>query len=106
MLLGILTAILVSYIGPVRGYLAQQTELVEERQDLAELREQRDRLADQLDALSRERVVAARARELGLALPGERTYVVRGLPEPASQPEPQREEPDDDGLLGWLPLAL
>lgn len=104
MLLGIVTAVLVSYVGPVRGYLAQRTELASQRAALADLRERRDHLSEQLTAISRPEVLERRARELGLALPGERTYVVRGLPPPAGTTAVP-EEDDGDGLLGWVPFV-
>jgi hypothetical protein len=102
--LGILTAVLVSYVGPVRGYLAQRAELAAQRAALEDLRERRDALREQLTAIARPEVLERRARELGLALPGERTYVVRGLPPPggaAAAPE----EDEDGGLFGWIPFA-
>lgn len=104
MLLGILTAVLVSYVGPVRGYLAQRAELATQRAALADLREQRDMLRDQVTAISRDEVLERRARELGLALPGERTYVVRGLPPPAAAAaEPEGDE--GGGPFGWVPFV-
>jgi len=87
----------------VRGYLHQRSELAEQRAALAELEARRDALGRQLTALRRPEVLEARARELGLVLPGERTFLLRGLPEPG---EEQAAVAGDDGggeLLGFIP---
>ena len=86
----------------MRGYLHQRAELAEQRQTLAALEDRRDRLKLQITALRRPDVLEARARELGLVLPGERSYLLRGLPDPD---EPDAADPEDEGggLLGFLP---
>ncbi len=89
----------------MRGYLHQRSELAEQRAALAELEDRRDALGRQLTALRRPEVLEARARELGLVLPGERTYLLRGLPEPGEEPTAVADEDDggDGGLLGFIP---
>jgi len=97
---GLLTAILLGYIGPVKGYLDQRGELRGESARLALLEERRDELRGQLAALDRPDVLEERARELGLVLPGERAFVVRGdLDPPPPAPAP---DGDDGGPFGWL----
>ena len=96
---GILTAVLVGYVGPVQAYIEQRAELSRQQNELAEQTAKRDRLQKQNDALNRPEVLEARARDLGLIRPGERAYVIRGLPE---EQRPQEESSDDGGLLGWL----
>jgi cell division protein FtsB len=97
---GILTAILLGYIGPVTGYLEQRSELREERAKLAVLEQRRDEFRTQLAQLSKPAVQEARARALGLVAPGERAFLVRGDldPEPPAPPDGG----DDGGPLGWL----
>ncbi len=97
---GLLTAILLGYIGPVSGYLDQRAELREERAKLADLEARRDGFREQIARLGQRPVLEARARELGLVLPGERAFLVRGDLDPAPPPAP--EAGDDGGPLGWL----
>ena len=79
-LLLVLLAVLVSYVGPAANYLESwrlakqtRTELNGLRADNAHLRERAKLLRDS-DAIELE------ARKIGMARPGERTYVIRGLP--------------------------
>lgn len=95
---GVLTALLLGYIGPVSGYLDQRSELRDERARLAELERTRDAFRRQIADLGEPAVLEARARELGLIEPGERAFVVRGDIDPAPPPEPRH----DGGALGWL----
>ncbi|MGE4032251.1 MAG: septum formation initiator family protein [Thermoleophilia bacterium] len=99
-LAGLLTAILIGYIGPISGYLDQRAELREERAKLAGLEAQRDAFREQIARLGQAPVLEARARELGLVMPGERAFLVRGDldPEPAESPD----EGDDGGAFGWF----
>lgn len=97
---GLLSAILLAYVGPVTGYLEQRSELREERARLAELEARRDGFREQIAQLGQAPVLEARARELGLVLPGERAFLVRGDLDPPTPPPP--EDADDGGPLGWL----
>lgn len=97
---GILTAVLLGYIGPVTGYLQQRSELRDERARLAVLEERRDEFRAQLAQLSKPAVQEARARALGLVAPGERAFLVRGDLEP--EPAVPQDAGDDGGPLGWL----
>ena len=83
----------------MRGYLQQRGELRDERAKLAQLEERRDEFRAQLAALDTPEVLETRARELGLVLPGERAFLVRG--DLAPPPEPQ-DGGGDGGPLGWL----
>jgi cell division protein FtsB len=95
---GVLTALLLGYIGPVRGYLDQRSTLQQEQARLHDLEHTRDALRTQIADLGQPAVLEARARELGLVEPGERAFVVRGDLDPKPAPEPQH----DGGRLGWL----
>lgn len=97
---GILTAILLGYVGPVSGYLDQRAELREERAKLADLEARRDAFRAQIAQLGQAPVLEARARELGLVLPGERAFLVRGDLDPPPPPPPA--DGDDGGPLGRL----
>jgi hypothetical protein len=97
---GLLTALLIGYVGPVRGYLEQRGELRDERAKLAALEQRRDGFRAQLEALDTPEVLEMRARELGLVKPGERALLVRGDLDP---PPPERgDDGDDGGPLGWI----
>jgi hypothetical protein len=97
---GLLTAILLGYAGPVSGYLDQRAELREERAKLADLEARRDAFRAQIAQLGQAPVLEARARELGLVLPGERAFLVRGDLDPPPPPPPA--DADDGGPLGRL----
>ena len=80
MLLVVLAGVLVSYIGPAADYvqswrLAKQTgaEVQTLQQDNKRLRERAKQLND-LETIELE------ARRAGMARPGERVYVIKGLP--------------------------
>ncbi len=79
MIAGVITAIAVGYVGPVRDYVAQRADLEREQAALRGLVERRDHLASRLRALDQPAVLEARARELGLIRPQERPFLVRGL---------------------------
>jgi cell division protein FtsB len=76
--------LIVGYVGPVRGYLAQRSELAQERAGLARLETARGRLVRRLDALNDPVVLEVVARELGFVRPGERVfYIAKGPRKPA-----------------------
>jgi hypothetical protein len=88
----------------VRGYLHQRSELAEQRAALTALEARRDALGRQLVALRRPEVLEARARELGLVRPGERTFLIRGLPEPGEEPaDASEDDGGGGGILGFIP---
>lgn len=97
---GLLTAFLLAYIGPVKGYLDQRSELRDQTAKLAQLEQRRDALRAQLRALGRSDVLEARARALGLVRPGERAFIVSGSLEPT--PPARTGGGHDGGPLGWL----
>jgi cell division protein FtsB len=99
-LAGLLTAILIGYIGPVTGYFQQRSQLHQEQAHLAQLVATRDHLRSQLADLDRSSVLEERARALGLIQPGERSYLVRGELDPPA-PAPAKGG-GDGGPLGWL----
>lgn len=97
---GLLTAILLGYIGPVKGYFDQRGELARERDRLHRLEAQRDDFKRQLATAGRTDVLRIRAREAGLVQPGERAFWIRGELDP---PEPEPEDDDGGGgPFGWF----
>jgi cell division protein FtsB len=97
---GLLTALLLGYVGPVSGYLAQRSELRTESAKLSVLEHRREELRKQIAELNKADVLEARAREIGLIKPGERAFIVRGALEPA--PPPATSGGHDGGPFGWL----
>ena len=75
--MGLLVGVLAGYVGPVRGYLAQRSELRREQAHLRQLEAQRDRLARRLTALDDPVVLEVVAREKNLVRPGERVFYIR-----------------------------
>jgi cell division protein FtsB len=79
-LLIVLLAILASYIGPATDYLKAWRLARETRGEVNQLRQDNDRLRARAKHLQNPETVELEARKVGMARPGERVYVVRGLP--------------------------
>jgi cell division protein FtsB len=84
MLLVVLLAVLVSFVGRATKYMSSWQLARETRSEVRTLRDDNERLRRQAKVLKQPEQVELRARQLGMARPGERVYVVRGLPK-ASQ---------------------
>jgi cell division protein FtsB len=80
-LLVALLLVLLSYIGPATDYWESWQLNRETRSDVATLREDNARLRERARDLQNPQRVELEARRLGMARPGERVYVVRGLPD-------------------------
>ena len=81
--LGLLVAlllVLLSYLGPATNYWESWHLNRETRAEVQTLREDNARLRERAGALDRPQRVELEARRLGMARPGERVYVVHGLP--------------------------
>lgn len=84
--LGLLLALLLvlfMYVGPAAKYRESWQLSRKTRAEVTTLREDNARLRERARALQNPQRVELEARRLGMARPGERAYVVRGLP-----PEP------------------
>jgi len=79
-LLVTLLLVLLSYIGPAANYWEAWNLNRETRTEVRTLRQDNARLRERAQALERPQRVELEARRLGMARPGERVYVVRGLP--------------------------
>jgi cell division protein FtsB len=79
-LLAVLAAVLLSYIGPAHRYFEAWRLSGKTRAEIQALRADNDRLRERARALRDPRRLELEARRLGMARPGERAYVVRGLP--------------------------
>lgn len=100
-ILGIVIALGLSYLGSVRGYLAQRNELGRQQVTLTAMVAERDGIRARLRSLDDPTVAEARARELGYAKLGELPLRVTGLelasPAPAARPR------GGGGFWEWLP---
>jgi cell division protein FtsB len=76
---GVVLAIVLSYLGPVRGYLQQRSQLHGYEAQLRSAEDRRDHIRAQLRALDNPVVLEQRARELDMIRPGERQFVIRNL---------------------------
>jgi cell division protein FtsB len=79
-LLAVLVMVLLSYIGPARSYVRSWQLAHETRSEVRQLRDDNVHLRRQARLLKNPTQVELRARQLGMARPGERVYVVHGLP--------------------------
>ena len=80
MLLVVLFAVLISFLGPATKYVRTWQLARETRSEVRQLKTDNARLRQQAKVLKDPQQVELRARQLGMARPGERVYVVRGLP--------------------------
>jgi cell division protein FtsB len=85
-LIGVVVAIAISYVGPVRGYISQREALRAQEVQLRALEARRDRLAEEVRALSTLPVLEQRARKLGMVRPGEHAFIIQGLDRTARPP--------------------
>jgi hypothetical protein len=90
-------ALLFAYVGPVKGYFDQRSELRAQQEHLAALETERGELIEQIAAADSAEVLQVRARAQGLVLPGEKAFAIRGDLDPAP-PAP----PEDDGRGGII----
>jgi cell division protein FtsB len=79
-LLIVLVMILGLYIGPARSYFATRSQAAEKRAAVAQLQRENARLKARAQALKDPAALEREARRMGMVRPGERAYVVKGLP--------------------------
>jgi cell division protein FtsB len=79
-LLVVLMGVLTLYISPSIHLLETWQESKQRRSEVQQLERQNDALRARRTALRDPRTLEREARRLGLVKPGERAYIVRGLP--------------------------
>jgi cell division protein FtsB len=79
-LLIVLLMVLLSYVGPAAKYLEAWQLAGQTRAQVQDLRKDNKRLKGEADRLRKPDQVELEARRIGMARPGERVYVVHGLP--------------------------
>jgi hypothetical protein len=79
-LLFVLLAVMASYVGPTANYLKSWQLAKETRTEVHDLRADNDRLRVRAKQLQNPQTIELEARRIGMGRPGERVYVVRGLP--------------------------
>jgi cell division protein FtsB len=79
-LLGVMVVLLGLFIGPARSYVSTWQKAKQERAAVAALKHSNARLKAQRAALLHPSVLEREARGLGMTEPGERVFVLRGLP--------------------------
>lgn len=79
-LLAVLAILMLLYVNPARNYVSTLRESHRRAADVRTLEHQNQRLRAKQKALGNPQVLEAEARRLGLAKPGERVYMVQGLP--------------------------
>jgi cell division protein FtsB len=77
----VLLAIAVAYIQPVRAYGDAKDEVGKRQAEVRALEREREALAARLAVARTDAFAEREARKLGLVRPGERLFIVTGLPE-------------------------
>ncbi|ADB53643.1 Septum formation initiator [Conexibacter woesei DSM 14684] len=80
-LLLLLLAVVALYVQPARSYVATWRDSNKQQQQLDELEREHDALTARSKELRDPRTIETEARRLGMVRPGERPYVVSGLPD-------------------------
>ncbi|HEU4701239.1 MAG TPA: septum formation initiator family protein [Conexibacter sp.] len=79
-LLLLLLFVALAYVGPARSLLATWRESNAKQAQVQQLQREHDALVQRARELRDLRTVQAEARRLGMVKPGERSYVIQGLP--------------------------
>jgi cell division protein FtsB len=79
-LLGVLFVILILYVSPVMHWIEQSRTAGHERSQVKSLQAEHDMLQARLRELHEPGAVEREARKLGMVAPGEKPYVVQGVP--------------------------
>jgi len=93
---GALVLVALLYYRPVRTYLERRDAVAERQAQVQALAERRAELQRRLAYASSEEAVAREARRLGYVEPGERLYIVKGIPAWRAQ-QRERATIDADG---------
>jgi len=77
---GALALVAFLYYRPLKTYISTRHELTQQRREVQMLAAQRAALETRLAAATSTSTLAREARRLGLTLPGEHLYIVKGIP--------------------------
>jgi cell division protein FtsB len=80
-LLVLLLLVALAYVGPARSLLSTWRDSNAKQAHVRQLQREHEALVQRVRELRDPRTVQAEARRLGMVTPGERSYVVRGLPQ-------------------------
>ena len=69
------------YIGPSISYIQTRSESARRHQEISVLKKENVALKKRREALKSDRAIENEARRQGMVKPGERAYVVKGLPD-------------------------
>jgi cell division protein FtsB len=79
-LLVVLVGVVALYVGPAISFVQTYREAHARRGEVRSLQAENDRLRARRKALQNPRTLEREARRLGLVKPGERPFIVKGLP--------------------------
>jgi cell division protein FtsB len=79
-LLGVMFVLLGLFIGPARSYVSTWQKAKHEKAVVVSLKRENARLRERRAALTHPAVLEREARGLGMTRPGEKVFVLRGLP--------------------------
>jgi cell division protein FtsB len=79
-LLCVLVGVVALYVNPLRTYWSTWQEAKQRRGEVAALKRENEQLRARRAELRGKRALEREARRLGMVRPGERAYVVEGLP--------------------------
>lgn len=81
MILVVLIGVALLYVGPLASFWSARGEAGHRRAEVQQLRTENARLRTQREALEHGSALEVEARRLGMVRPGERPFVVKGLPD-------------------------
>ena len=81
LIIGVCLLIAILYIRPLVSILSARGEASERRAEVERLQATNDRLNRRVKALKSPAALELEARRLGMVKPGERAYVIKGLPD-------------------------
>jgi cell division protein FtsB len=76
----VLVLLALLYYKPVRTYIERRHALAGRTAEVRALRSERDRLRRRLTAVTSQAALTREARRLGFVKPGERLFIVKGIP--------------------------
>lgn len=75
----VISAVALAYVQPVRSYLNAREDLAQHREARAALLRQQSALHHRLELAGTDDFVIREARRMGLVIPGERLFIVKGV---------------------------